>query len=104
MITASKIFNAKKISLAVLAVALLFAGCDSGSSNNTPAAKATPAATELQTGRFALQKMLVPAHFWASDALPVRLESNNIKDSNGHDGKASFWRALPPADCTSRMS
>jgi hypothetical protein len=77
-----------------MALALLFAGCDSGPSSSTPAAKPTLAATELQTGRFALQKMLVPAHFWAADAQPVRLESSNIKDSNGHDGKASFWRAL----------
>ncbi len=95
MISASKTSNAQKFSLtALIAAALLFAGCDSGSSNNAPAAKPTPAATELQTGRFALQKMLVPAHFWASDAQPVRLESSNIKESTGHDGKASFWRAL----------
>jgi hypothetical protein len=38
--------------------------------------------------------MLAPARFWAPDALPIRLESSNVKDSTGHDGKASFWRAL----------
>ena len=27
------------------------------------------------------------------DALPVRLESTNLKGSDGHDGKANFWRA-----------
>lgn len=41
-----------------------------------------------------MQKMLSPARFWAPDAQPVRLESSNLKDSNGHDGKANFWRAL----------
>jgi len=72
---------------------LLLSGCDSGS-KNAPEAKASPAASELETGRFALQKMLAPARFWAPDAQPVRLESSNIKDSTGHDGKANFWRAL----------
>ncbi len=81
-----------KAALAAMAALLLAAvGCDS--SPSTPAAKATPAASQLETGRFALQKMLAPARFWASDAQPVRLESSNIKDSDGHDGKANFWRA-----------
>jgi len=38
--------------------------------------------------------MLAPAHFWSPDAQPVRLESTNLKGSNGQDGKATFWRAL----------
>ena len=85
-------FNAKKIALAAIAALMLVAtGCDSTPS--TPAAKATPTPSQLETGRFALQKMLAPARFWAADAQPVRLESTNVKDSNGHDGKASFWRA-----------
>ena len=37
--------------------------------------------------------MLVPARGWSADALPVRLESTNLKGSTGHDGKANFWRA-----------
>jgi len=72
---------------------LLPAGCDS-TPEKAPAAKETPAASQLETGRFALQKMLAPARFWAPDAQPVRLESTNLKDSNGRDGKANFWRAL----------
>ncbi|HKD82146.1 MAG TPA: hypothetical protein VKH81_20815 [Candidatus Angelobacter sp.] len=76
----------------IVALLLLTVGCDSDSKPSSEA-KATPAASELQTGRFALQKMLAPARFWAPDAQPVRLESSNIKDSNGHDGKANFWRA-----------
>lgn len=75
-----------------LAIGLLLVGCDS-TPKIAPAAKETPAASQLETGRFALQKMLVPAHFWSSDAQPVRLESTNIKDSDGRDGKANFWRA-----------
>ena len=76
-----------------MATLLLLCGCDSGS-KTAPAAKATPAASQLETGRFALQKMLAPARFWSPDAQPVRLESSNIKDSTGHDGKANFWRAM----------
>ena len=83
-----------KVFLAIAgAVVLFLAGCDSGS-KSTPAAKETPAASEYQTGRFALQKMLPSAHLWSPDAQPIRLESSNIKDSTGHDGKANFWRAL----------
>ena len=76
-----------------MAAMLLFSGCDSAP-EKAPAAKETPAASQLETGRFALQKMLAPARFWAPDAQPVRLESTNLKDSNGRDGKANFWRAL----------
>jgi hypothetical protein len=83
-----------KTILAVTGAAmLLLAGCDSGS-KSTPAPTATPAASEFATGRFALQKMLPSSRLWAPDAQPIRLESSNIKDSTGHDGKANFWRAL----------
>jgi hypothetical protein len=75
-----------------LGLALSLLGCDSGT-KTAPAAKETPAASQLETGRFALQKMLAPARFWAPDAQPVRLESTNLKDSNGHEGRANFWRA-----------
>lgn len=92
----TSLLNKTNLTNAALAsiVALLFltVGCDSDSKPSSEA-KATPAASELQTGRFALQKMLAPARFWAADAQPVRLESSNIKDSNGHEGKANFWRA-----------
>jgi hypothetical protein len=78
---------------AVLALAVLCVGCDSEPSQ-TPASKNQPATVQSETGRFALQKMLGSARFWSPDAQPVRLESTNLKDSNGHDGKAPFWRAL----------
>ncbi len=84
----------KKISLpAILALAVFCLGCDS--EPKTSAGKESqPAAAQLETGRFALQKMLAPARFWAPDAQPVRMESTNLKDTNGHDGKAIFWRAM----------
>jgi hypothetical protein len=92
VISSPKTIHLTKTALAAVTVLLLVAvGCDSTPS--TPAAKATPAPSQIETGRFALQKMLAPARFWAADAQPIRLESTNIKDSNGHDGKANFWRA-----------
>jgi hypothetical protein len=79
---------------AVLALALVCLGCDSEPKKAAATKEGQTAAAQSQTGRFALQKMLGPARFWAGDAQPVRLESSNLKDSNGHDGKAPFWRAL----------
>ena len=73
------------------ALAAFCLGCSS-EPQKAPA-EATPAA-QLETGRFALQKMLAPARGWSGDAQLVRLESTNLKGSDGHDGKANFWRAL----------
>jgi hypothetical protein len=93
-VTSFKSFTLNKTALALAGAAtLLLAGCSSDN-KSTPAAKETPAASEFETGRFALQKMFVPAHVWAPDAQPIRLESTNVKDSTGRDGKANFWRAL----------
>jgi len=72
---------------------VLATGCDSGE-KSAPAAKETPAASEFITGRFAMQKMLASAHFWAPDAQPIRMESTNIKDSTGRDGQSNLWRAV----------
>jgi hypothetical protein len=96
MTLTTKTKKIKKIGLptaAVFALAVLCAGCDSDPGKAPGAKEGQPAAIQFETGRFALQKMLAPARFWAPDAQPVRLESTNLKDSNGHDGKANFWRA-----------
>jgi hypothetical protein len=74
--------------LTIFVVALLL-GCEK---EKPSAPVAQP--VQLQTGRFALQKMLVPAHIWAPDAQPVWLQSVYVaQDGNGHDGKNSLWRA-----------
>lgn len=88
------IFIKKAVFPAVLALAVFCLGCDSEPKKAPAGTEGQPAATQLETGRFALQKMLGPAHGWSPDAQLVRLESTNLKDSNGHDGKANFWRAL----------
>lgn len=78
----------KKLSLILLAALSLVLGCESA-----PEKKPEPPKTEFQTGRFALQKMLVPAHLWSGDAQPVNLKSNAGSDNTGHDGKSAFWQA-----------
>ena len=78
---------------AVLALAVVCLGCDSEPKKTTESKDSQPA-VQTETGRFALQKMLAPARFWSPDAQPVRLDSTNLKGSNGQDGKATFWRAL----------
>jgi hypothetical protein len=75
----------------VLASALLiFIGCD----DNKPAAPAQPKTNQVETGRFALQKMIPAARSWSPDANPIQLSSSANSQANGHDGKAGFWRAL----------
>ena len=83
--------------LLCLLAALILSGCDStpkktegGTSSSTSNEKP---ADQTETGRFGLQKMLPVARIWAGDAKPVRLESVVFSGQNGHDGKASFWRA-----------
>ena len=76
-------------------------GCDSSpkktTTNSASDANATQpkngeAGGQNETGRYALYKMLPAAHIWAPDIKPVRLESVLTGSSDGHDGKASFWR------------
>lgn len=87
------IFIKRILLSAILALALFSLGCDS--SPKTPEKKDSQTeSVQLETGRFALQKMLAPARFWVADAMPVRMESTNLKDTTGKDGKAVFWRAI----------
>ena len=85
----------KKIGLnLLLALAVMCLGCSSEPTKAPASNTGQQATSQMETGRFALQRMLVPARGWSGDAQPVRLESSNLKGSNGHDGKANFWRAL----------
>lgn len=79
----------KKLLIALLALAMT--GCSSEPSK--PAEKPQPKLPEYVTGRTAFQKLYVAAHGWGRDAQPYRLESINVGDSKGKDGKASVWRA-----------
>lgn len=80
----------KKIStLLSLVLAVFLLGCDSEKPQPSK-----PETTESQTGRFALQKMIPPAHLWAADAQPVSLKSTAGKGNLGHDGKPAFWQTV----------
>jgi hypothetical protein len=80
--------------IALCGFALAFAGCNENTPKNASSTPSQPKANEFETGRFALQKMLPSAHMWAHDAEPVSLSSTATTTSNGHDGKAGFWRAV----------
>lgn len=79
---------------ALLLLGLVLAGCDDSTPNTANRATPEKKVTETETGRFALQKMLPVARLWAGDARPIQLESSPSDQSNGHDGKASYWRAV----------
>lgn len=79
---------------ALLLTGVLLLGCDD--SNPSAARSQTPEkkTAETMSGRYALQKMLPMARLWAADAKPVQLQSSTSSDSDGHDGKANYWRAV----------
>ena len=85
-----------RVGIFLLAAALLTLGCDSSpkKSGNGSAANNQKPVISTETGRFALQKMLPPARMWAADSRPVRLESSVLGGTDGHDGKAGFWRCM----------
>ena len=84
----------KRLLMAMLPLTLLIiAGCSSEPSKPAPTEKPQPKAAELQTGRYAFQKLYIAARGWARDAQPFRLESQLMPDSKGKDGKSDVWRA-----------
>jgi hypothetical protein len=74
----------------LLTAAFALCGCEEEPAK-TPS---QPKTVQLQTGRFALQKMLLAARLWSGDAQPVQMNSSTNSASDGHDGKAGFWRAV----------
>jgi hypothetical protein len=84
----------KKLPMAMLALAFLtMAACTSEPSKPAQTEKPQPKAAELQTGRYAFQKLYIAARGWARDAQPFRLESQLTADCKGKDGKSAVWRA-----------
>lgn len=79
---------------ALLLAGVLLLGCDDSNPNAGKSQTPEKKQAETTTGRYALQKMLPMARLWAEDAKPVQLESNTSSDSNGQDGKATYWRAV----------
>src|ERR1051326_3216837 len=73
---------------------LALAGCEESTPTKSQTSTPEKKVTETQTGRFALQRMLPVARLWAADAKPIQLQSSTSSDNSGHDGKASYWRAV----------
>jgi len=75
----------------------LLTGCSSAPTP-TPAAETQPAQPQskppsLYTGLQAFGCVQGLAQKWATDTIPVRLESEINSESNGQGGKATIWRA-----------
>jgi len=84
----------KKLLMAMLALVIFtLAGCTSEPPKPATAEKAQPKAADLETGRYAFQKLYIAARGWQRDAQPFRLESQVTADSKGKDGKSAVWRA-----------
>ncbi|HLW54590.1 MAG TPA: hypothetical protein VKW06_17270 [Candidatus Angelobacter sp.] len=74
----------------LLTAAFALCGCE----DEPPRKPVQPKIPEAETARFALQKMIPTARLWSPDAQPVQLASSTTSDSNGHQGKSAFWRAV----------
>ena len=84
----------KKLLMAMLTLAIwMTASCTSQPATPAATEKPQPKAAELQTGRYAFQKLYIAARGWQRDSQPFRLESQITSDSKGHDGKSDVWRA-----------
>jgi hypothetical protein len=81
----------------VLSVAvLMLAGCDSTPANQAKTEKSAPPEKKevaLYTAQQCLPRMTDQALRWSRDARPFHVESAINKEANGHDGKATVWRA-----------
>jgi hypothetical protein len=78
----------------LLLVGLFLVGCEESKPTDNKTETPEKKVAQTETGRFALQKMLPVARFWAADAKTIQLESNPSSDSNGQDGKSAYWRAV----------
>jgi len=85
--------------LSIFASSLLMIACSSSAptgSTQPQSAPAAPAKKEpvLYTGKSCFSMMAGMASRWAPDAQPFHMESELNEESNGHDGKATVWRAM----------
>jgi hypothetical protein len=84
----------KQLLMALLALALLtVVGCSSQPATPAQTEKPQPKPADLETGRYAFQKLYIAARGWERDSQPFRLESQPTPDSKGKDGKSAVWRA-----------
>jgi hypothetical protein len=78
-------------SIILLVITAALQGCESAPEKSGTASE--PAKTQLETGRVALQKMIVPARVWAADSNPIRMISNPAPADAEHGGSAGLWKA-----------
>jgi hypothetical protein len=104
LLLAAKVITMKNIMLlAFFAAALLLAGCDESTQSVSADKTPQPAAPQLESGRFALQKMIPAARMWSADAQPVMLQSEGFWRSTfaspGRQKAEPFtWSGMSSAD------
>jgi hypothetical protein len=79
-------------SVILLVITAALQGCESAPEKSGTAGN-EPAKPQLETGRVALQKMIVPARVWAADSKPIRMISNPAPADAVHSGGAGLWKA-----------
>ncbi len=93
----------KKVCLAILIVlvAILLVACSSSPTTTSDTAKSTTTQPKPEkkepapyTGKACFTRMVDQAQRWAPDALPFHVESVPTTEANGHEGKATVWKAM----------
>ena len=90
--------NSLLLLIVILGSMYISTGCDSApkAGEGAQAAGATPNPSKppaLYSGLQAFSCVSGLAQRWASDVIPVRLESQANSEANGQDGKATVWKA-----------
>ena len=91
-----------KISVAIILMMTMLAGCGSTPSKPAPTAQPSAAAPSppeqkepvLYTAKQCFTSMVNLAQRWQADALPFHLESELTTETNGQGGKSTVWRAI----------
>ncbi len=76
-----------------LFVTLFFAACENPKPSGEAAATPTPAVVGPVSGKTAFWEMYKSAHSWASDLVPLALESKSVSGIKNEAGKAGMWNA-----------
>jgi hypothetical protein len=81
------------IAVSSLIVFALLSACNSNPPKPAAEPKPEVKAPEALTGRAAFYKTFIAARNYAADVKPFRIESTPTSEDDGHDGKATIWRA-----------
>ena len=92
----------KRLCLIVLVILVTIITVRCSSTPSTPVSTANTTATKpaepqgpvLYTAQEAFTRLNGFAHKWAVDAMPIHVTSELTSEADGHDGRATIWRAM----------